>query len=234
MSNNKQEAISCEHCGGDGIYVTSDSERVECPMCEKGKITKEEAKQELKIGDNTNFGIITAITEYSVCVGKNSKGVDSWYKKSSVKLIPNQEPLEEATEIDLTRLCFYDRRNPDFSIKEEYGYDKEEVESTGNFAKKDCACDNCFYGRSKLTEQLIRQAEIHRVAQEKLTSNWATLREHTRDTAMHIGFTIGFESGILCYEDYYEELDKSEMDEDEFRSKYISEIKKTFNKIYNE
>lgn len=70
-----------------------------------------------------------------------------------------KEPLEEATEIDLTRLCFYDRRNPDFSIKEEYGYDKEEVESTGNFAKKDCACDNCFYGRSKLTEQLIRQAE---------------------------------------------------------------------------
>mgnify|MGYP007100166862 FL=1 len=71
----------------------------------------------------------------------------------------NKEPLEEATEIDLTRLCFYDRRNPDSSIKEEYGYDKEEVESTGNFAKKDCACDNCFYGRSKLTEQLIRQAE---------------------------------------------------------------------------
>ena len=69
-----------------------------------------------------------------------------------------KEPtLEEAAEIDLTRLCYYDRRNPDFQIKEEYGYDKEKVEATGNFAKKDCACDNCFLGSSKLTEQLIWQ-----------------------------------------------------------------------------
>jgi hypothetical protein len=68
-----------------------------------------------------------------------------------------QETLEETTEINLTRLCYYDKRNPDFQIKEEYGYDKEEVEATGNFSKKDCACDNCFYGRSKLTEQLIWQ-----------------------------------------------------------------------------
>lgn len=57
--------------------------------------------------------------------------------------------------IDLTKLCCYDQRNPDFQIKEEYGYDKEEVNATGNFAKKDCACDNCFYGRAELTEQLI-------------------------------------------------------------------------------
>ena len=63
-------------------------------------------------------------------------------------------------KIDLTKLCYYDRRNPDFSIKEEYGYDKEEVEATGNFAKKDCACDNCFYGRSSLTEQLIKSQEL--------------------------------------------------------------------------
>jgi hypothetical protein len=70
-----------------------------------------------------------------------------------------QETLEEATEINLTSLCYYDKRNPDFQIKEEYGYDKEEVEATGNFSKKDCACDNCFYGRSKLTEQLIWQQE---------------------------------------------------------------------------
>ena len=67
--------------------------------------------------------------------------------------------LEEAAEIDLSKLCYYDKRNPDFQIKEEYGYDKEEVEATGNFSKKDCACDNCFYGRTELTEQLIRQAK---------------------------------------------------------------------------
>ena len=41
----KQEQEVCNHCGGDGIYITADSERVECPMCEKGKVPKEEAKQ---------------------------------------------------------------------------------------------------------------------------------------------------------------------------------------------
>ena len=75
-------------------------------------------------------------------------------------------PLSEVKEviygysIDLTNLCFYDNRNPDFQIKEEYGYDKEEVEATGNFAKKDCNCDNCFYGRAELTEQLIAHQEL--------------------------------------------------------------------------
>ena len=71
--------------------------------------------------------------------------------------------VEEAVygySIDLTNLCFYDRRNPDFQIKEEYGYDKEEVEATGNFAKKYCCCDHCFYGRAKLTEQLIAHKEL--------------------------------------------------------------------------
>ena len=42
----KEKIINCEHCGGDGVYITADSERVECPMCEKGKIPKEEPKQE--------------------------------------------------------------------------------------------------------------------------------------------------------------------------------------------
>lgn len=74
---------------------------------------------------------------------------------------PNINIPKVVCNIDLTKLCYYDRRNPDFSIKEEYGYDKEEVEATGNFAKKDCACDNCFYGRSSLTEQLIKSQETH-------------------------------------------------------------------------
>ena len=60
---------------------------------------KEKPKQEMKIGDNTNFGIITDIKEYSVCFGKNSKGVDIWYKKSSVELKNKQETLETANKI---------------------------------------------------------------------------------------------------------------------------------------
>lgn len=66
----------------------------------------------------------------------------------------------EYLDVNLTKLCYYDKRNPDFQIKEEFGYDKEEIESTGNFSKKDCACDNCFYGRSNLTEQLLKAREL--------------------------------------------------------------------------
>lgn len=68
-------------------------------------------------------------------------------------------PVIEEKELPFDKLCYYDRRYSDFSIKEEYGYDKEEVEATGDFSKKDCACDNCFYGRSKLANQIIEQAQ---------------------------------------------------------------------------
>jgi hypothetical protein len=49
-----------------------------------------------------------------------------------------------------SNLCCYDRRNPNFMITEEFGYDKEEIDATGDFPRKDCYCDNCFYGRTKL------------------------------------------------------------------------------------
>lgn len=55
-----------------------------------------------------------------------------------------------------TNLCVYDRRNPDFAITEEYGYDKEDIDATGNFAKPNCGCDNCFYSRHKLAEEILR------------------------------------------------------------------------------
>jgi hypothetical protein len=62
------------------------------------KIGLEEPKQELKVGDNTNFGIITDIKEYSVCFGKNKVGVDIWYKKLDVKLEPKQETMNNNLE----------------------------------------------------------------------------------------------------------------------------------------
>ena len=42
----------------------------------------------------------------------------------------------------LSSLCYYDPRNPD--------YDAENGEKV-----KDCACDNCFYGRTKLAEHIL-------------------------------------------------------------------------------
>ena len=72
------------------------------------------------------------------------------------KIEPKQETLEEAAEIDLTNLCYYDKRNPDCSIDDEdiEGYKKSLLKKN-----KTCSCDNCFYGRTKLTEQLIWQQE---------------------------------------------------------------------------
>ena len=52
-------------------------------------------KQDFKIGDDTNFGIITSIKENSVCFGKNKVGVDVWYKKADVKLENKQETTTE-------------------------------------------------------------------------------------------------------------------------------------------
>lgn len=49
-------------------------------------------------------------------------------------------------ELILSKLCYYDPRNPD--------YDKENGER-----KKDCYCDNCFYGRTPLAEYILKLLE---------------------------------------------------------------------------
>lgn len=59
-----------------------------------------------------------------------------------------------------SNLCYYDLRNPDGikdSLSEEFGYDEEEIKSHGEFARKDCTCDNCYYGRTELAEELLLQ-----------------------------------------------------------------------------
>lgn len=46
-------------------------------------------------------------------------------------------------------LCCYDLRNPDnICDLNEKGF--------GNYAKENCSCDNCFYGRTRLSEELLR------------------------------------------------------------------------------
>jgi hypothetical protein len=41
---------------------------------------------------------------------------------------------------------------------------------------------------------------------------------------MHAGFAKGFMSGLECYEDYYSELENTDLDEDEFTRNYIVDI----------
>jgi hypothetical protein len=53
------------------------------------------------------------------------------------------------------KLCNYDTRNPDGVITY---LTKEEIEEEGltTKAKDDCACDNCFYGRTPLAKYIIK------------------------------------------------------------------------------
>ena len=96
-----------------------------------------------------------------------------WYNSK-----PKQETtsLEEAAEIDLTNLCYYDKRNPDCSVDDEdiEGYKKSLLKKN-----KTCSCDNCFYGRTELTEQLIRQAERMYSEEEVKEIIEATLIEYS-------------------------------------------------------
>jgi hypothetical protein len=87
-----------------------------------------------------------------------------------------KETLQEVAEIDLTNLCYYDKRNPDCSVDDE---DIEDHKKSLLKKNKTCSCDNCFYGRSDLTKQLIRQAE-RMYSEEDLRNayRWGTTVNH--------------------------------------------------------
>lgn len=99
------------------------------------------------------------------------------------------------------KLCVYDRRNPDFDMTEENGYDKEEIDATGNFSQEDCACDNCFYGRTKLAEELLLQISKLEEIKIKYFNKGITIFQEYGYGA----FTAGVE---LLDEDYERELNK--------------------------
>ena len=49
----------------------------------------------------------------------------------------------------LERLCYYDIRHPDY-----------EMDDDAPKPMENCYCDNCFYGRSKLAEEIVKLYEI--------------------------------------------------------------------------
>jgi hypothetical protein len=63
----------------------------------------------------------------------------------------------------LSNLCYYDKRNPDCTA------DNEEIEEHKKMLEraskkigyeKSCSCDNCFYGRTKLAEELLKYIQL--------------------------------------------------------------------------
>jgi hypothetical protein len=82
-------------------------------------------------------------------------------------------------------------------------------------------------GSQLMFKNNIKKAkEMEENQQKLLSASWAKSREQTREVSTHIGFASGFMNGLECYEDYYSELDKTELDEDEFTRNYIVDIKK--------
>ena len=70
--------------------------------------------------------------------------------------------------------------------------------------------------------KVIEQAKAMRNDEvESLNARWAKSREQTKDVALSIGVKIGFELDLQHYEDYYEQLDKTDIYEDDFMREYI-------------
>ena len=54
-------------------------------------------------------------------------------------------------------LCYWDSRNPEGVGVEDEGEREEVIE---------CHCDNCFYGRTQLAEELIKLINLYQIPQK--------------------------------------------------------------------
>lgn len=54
----------------------------------------------------------------------------------------------------LEKLCYYDDRNPNNDL-ETYDVD-DMIDLNKRIEEKWCSCDNCFYGRTNLAEELLK------------------------------------------------------------------------------
>ena len=48
----------------------------------------------------------------------------------------------------LKSLCYYDKRNPNNNL--------EFLDIEGIYLEKDCDCDNCFYDKTELANELLK------------------------------------------------------------------------------
>jgi hypothetical protein len=73
--------------------------------------------------------------------------------------------------IDLTKLCYYDVRNPN-NLADFYAKDPQ------------CYCDNCFYGRTRLTLQLLEMEKQHK---EDMLDLIQSLKDYTKEGHVILG-----------------------------------------------
>jgi hypothetical protein len=72
--------------------------------------------------------------------------------------------------------------------------------------------------------EIVQEAkELHEIEREQLSTAWAVSREKTREAAMRIGFAKGFECALECRDDFYDELGRTNLDDEGFTQNYIAD-----------
>lgn len=56
----------------------------------------------------------------------------------------------------LQNLCYYDSRNPDNPLDKD-----DQLDYDSRNKKVNCYCDNCFYGRDRLANEILRLKELY-------------------------------------------------------------------------
>jgi hypothetical protein len=65
-----------------------------------------------------------------------------------------KEALKDIKDV-VTNLCYFDTRNTD-GVVSNLTADEVKEEGWTSKARKDCTCDNCFYGRTVLAEYILK------------------------------------------------------------------------------
>jgi hypothetical protein len=80
------------------------------------------------------------------------------YRQSTTYLFELDKEKMTTEEI-LKSLCYYDKRNPDCTADDEdIEYHKSQLLKVSKKLgyDKGCSCENCFYGRTRLAEELLK------------------------------------------------------------------------------
>lgn len=105
INNQTKEEHLCDKVTIDGFdYYVSD----ETPK-DKDKV----------LHKNGTIGVLTTALAIAIVEGTNEGSYVDECKKVIACNNPNIDIPKITSKIDLTKLCYYDRRNPDFSVKEE-------------------------------------------------------------------------------------------------------------------
>lgn len=79
---------------------------------------------------------------------------------------------------------------------------------------------------------IIKKAkQMEKEQHQKMVDAFIKNREQTRPLIFENGFVKGFEFGLKCGEEYYDQLAKTQLSDDDFTREYLQKMS---NEIYNE